>query len=103
MVLTRADWPVDKLDEALLVCDALCAHGPRYSSNGHLTFSVQAGEREAELRLHELEREGAEALLRDTRLPVVGNVLDQVADRVVVVNDEDGSDRVQIVLALSPS
>ncbi|HEY2632039.1 MAG TPA: hypothetical protein VGI26_06625 [Solirubrobacteraceae bacterium] len=103
MVLTRADWPVDRLEEAMLVCDALCAHGPRHANNGHLTFSMHADESEAEMRVYEFEREDAEALLRDTSLPVVGNVLEQVADRVSVVSDEDDPERVQIVIALSAS
>jgi serine/threonine-protein kinase RsbW len=102
MVLTRADWPVDRLDDAMLVCDALCAHAPAYASNGHLTFSLQADEMEAELRLHDLDREDAEALMRDSMLPVVGNVLEQVADRVSVQADEGGTS-VQIVIALSSS
>ena len=30
MVLARADWPLERLDDMLLVCDALSAHAPRY-------------------------------------------------------------------------
>jgi len=100
MVLTRADWPVDRLDDALLVCDALCAHAPTYASDGRLTFSLRADEREAELRVHDLDREDAQALLQDTKLPVVGNVLEQVADGVSV-QAEEGDVSVQIVIALS--
>lgn len=102
MVLTRADWPVDRLDDAMLVCDALCAHAPAYASEGRLTFSLQADEREAELRVHNLDREDAEALLRDVMLPVVGNVLEHVAERVSVQTYEGGSS-VQIVIGLSSS
>jgi len=100
MVLTRADWPVDRLDDAMLVCDALCAHAPAYASDGRLTFSLQANEREAELCVHDLDREDAEALLRDAMLPVVGNVLEHVAERVLVQTNEDGASA-QIVIALS--
>jgi serine/threonine-protein kinase RsbW len=100
MVLTRSDWPVDRLDDAMLVCDALCAHAPSYASDGRLTFSLVADEREAELRVHGLDREDTDALLRDAMLPVVGNVLERVADRVSVEAEEDGS-TVQIVIALS--
>jgi serine/threonine-protein kinase RsbW len=102
MVLTRADWPLDRLDDAMLVCDALCAHAPSYASDGRLTFSLVADEREAELRVHGLDREDTDALLRDAMLPVVGNVLERVADRVSVQAEEDGS-TVQIVIALSSS
>jgi hypothetical protein len=100
MVLTRAQWPVERLDDAILVCDALCAHAPAYANEGHLTFSVQADEREVELRVHDLNREEAEALLGDTMLPVVGNVVEQVADRVSVQAGEDGTGA-QIVITLN--
>jgi serine/threonine-protein kinase RsbW len=100
MALARADWPVDRLDDAILVCDALCAHTPAYAREGRVTFSLQTNEREAELRVHDLDAEDADALLRDTMLPVVGNVLEQVADRVTVQTDEDGVSA-QVVIVLS--
>ncbi len=102
MVLARADWPVDRLDDALLVCDALCAHAPAYASDGRLTFSVEADEREAELRVRDLMSEGAGALVRDAILPVVGNVLERIAERVSVEPEEHG-DGSQLVLTLSSS
>jgi serine/threonine-protein kinase RsbW len=100
MVLTRADWPVDRLDEALLVCDALCAHAPAYASDGRLTFSVQADEHEAELRVQELEPKGAEGLVSDAMLPVVGNVFERVAERVSVESNERSASP-QLVITLN--
>lgn len=102
MVLARADWPVDRLEDALLVCDALCAHAPAYASDGRLTFSVEANEQEAELRVRDLMSEGAGALARDAILPVVGNVFERVAERVSVEPEEHG-DGSQLVLTLSSS
>lgn len=99
MVLARADWPLDRLDDALLVCDAVCAHAPAYASDGRLTFSVQASEQEAELRVLDLIGDGAAQLVEDTMLPVVGNVLERIADRVSVEPEETG-DRTQLVLVL---
>jgi hypothetical protein len=103
MVLTRADWPVDRLDDALLVCDVLCAHAPAYASEGLLTFTVQADEREAELRVHDLDLKDAEALLRDAMLPMVGNVLEHVADRVWVEAVRESTTSAEIVVTLSSS
>jgi hypothetical protein len=99
MVLARADWPLDRLDEALLVCDALCAHAPAYARNGRLAFSVQGDEQEAELRVLELTEEGAAGLLQAAMLPVVGNVLEHISERVSVEPDEHG-DGSQLVLVL---
>jgi hypothetical protein len=100
MALARADWPVDRLDDALLVCDALCAHAPTYASDRGLTFSVEANGHKAELRVRELTCEGATALINDATLPVVGNVLEQVAERVSV-QPEDHGEGSQLVLTLS--
>jgi hypothetical protein len=100
MVLARADWPVDRLDDALLVCDALCAHAPTYASDGRVAFSVEASEHEAELRVRDLSSDGATALVRDAMLPVVGNVLERIAERVSVEPEEHGGGS-QLVLTLS--
>jgi hypothetical protein len=102
MVLARADWPVDRLDEALLVCDALCAHAPAYASDGRLTFSVRANEQEAELRALDLKDDGATRLIQDAMLPVVGNVLERVADRVSVEPGEQQKGS-QLIIVLSSS
>jgi hypothetical protein len=102
MVLARADWPVDRLDDALLVCDALCAHALAHASDARLTFSVQADEHEAELRVRELTAEGATGLVQDTMLPLVGNLLERIAERVSVEPEEYG-DGSQLVLTLSSS
>ncbi len=100
MVLARADWPVNRLDEALLVCDALCAHAPTYASDGGLTFSVGADKRAAELRVRDLTAEGAASLVQDAILPIVGNVLERVSERVSIEPEEDGEGS-QLVLILS--
>jgi hypothetical protein len=103
MVLARADWPVDRLDDALLVCDALCAHAPAYASDGRLTFSVQANEHEAQLRVGDLTADGATRLVRDAILPVVGNVLERIADSVSAELDEHGESSQLVLVLKGPS
>lgn len=103
MVLARADWPLDRLEEALLVCDSLCAYGggvPDISGCERLTFSIEAGEYEAELRVCELAPESAERLVLQAHLPLVGNVLERVAERISVQPDPMGPG-VRLVIALS--
>jgi hypothetical protein len=100
MVLARANWPLDRLDDALLVCDALCAHAPAYASEGQLSFSIAADEQEAELRVLDLVDGGAEALAKDSILPVVGNVLERIAERVSVQSDGQGEPS-QLLVVLS--
>ena len=99
MVLARADWPLDRLDDALLVCDALCAHAPAYAEDGKLSFSIGADAGEAELRVLNLVGDGAAALAKDAMLPVVGNVLERIAERVSVEPDEHGASS-QLVIVL---
>ncbi len=101
IVLARADWPVDGLDDALLVCDALSAHAPGHAQAGWVALSVRANEREAELRVGELRHAGAAALLRDATLPVVGNVLEGIAESVSVRAEPDGGSQLVLVLRFS--
>ncbi|HEY5261855.1 MAG TPA: hypothetical protein VIJ33_07055 [Solirubrobacteraceae bacterium] len=103
MVLARADWSVERLDDALLVCDALCAHAPAYATDGRLAFSVQADEYKAELRVLELTADGATGLVRDAMLPVVGNVLERIADSVSVEPEERGEGSQLVLVLKGPS
>jgi hypothetical protein len=82
MMLARADWPLDRLDDVLLVCDALSAHAFAYAGDASVTFSLQADEHDAELRVLDLVGDGASGLVKDAVLPVVGNVLERIAERV---------------------
>jgi hypothetical protein len=99
MMLARADWPLDRLDDMRLVCDALSAHAFAHSSNATLTFSIQANEHEAELRVLNLIDDGASGLVRDAVLPVVGNVFERIAERMSIGTGSDGEGS-QLVLAL---
>lgn len=99
MMLAHADWPLDRLDDMLLVCDALSAHAFAHSSDATVTFSIQAGEHEAELRVLDLTDDGAHSLVGDAMLPVVGNVIERIAERVSVEPGAHGEGS-QLVLAL---
>jgi hypothetical protein len=99
MMLARADWPLDRLDDMLLVCDALSAHAFSHSIDATVTFSIQADEHEAELRVLDLIDDGANGLLRDAMLPVVGNVLERIAERVSVEPGANGEGS-QLAIAL---
>jgi hypothetical protein len=99
MMLTRANWPLDRLDDTQLICDALSAHAFAHSSDTTVTFSIQAGEHEAELRVLDLKDDGASGLIRDAMLPVVGNVLEWIAERVTVESGACGKGS-QLIVAL---
>ncbi len=99
MMLARADWPLNRLDDMRLVCDALSAHAFAHSSDATLTFNIQANEHEAELRVLNLIDDGASGLVGDAVLPVVGNVLERIAERMSIRTGSDGEGS-QLVLAL---
>jgi hypothetical protein len=99
MMLARADWPLDRVDEAMLMCDALSAHAFAHAGGASVTFSIDAGEQEAELRVLGLSDSGASGLVEDALLPVVGNVIERIAERVSVEPGLHGAGP-ELVLAL---
>lgn len=100
MILVRADWPVDRLDDALLICDALAAHTPAYVRDGRLAFTVESGPGGVELRVEALADRGAQGLLSDAAVPGVGNVLERMSDEQQVIPGVDGSGE-ELVLRLT--
>lgn len=82
MLAARAQCPVDRLDDALLVADAIAAHAPGRTGNGHVTVYLRATDDGLELHVLELDAGGGDGLLADAALPGVGNVLERIADDV---------------------
>ena len=100
MLAARAQCPVDRLDDALLVADALAAHSQSHAADGHVTVALTAGAEGISLKVTELAKGGAKGLLQDASLPGVGNVLERIADEVRV-EAEDESDRESLFVRLS--
>jgi serine/threonine-protein kinase RsbW len=98
MVLARANCPMDRLEDAMLLCDALSAHAPTYAADGHLAFAVSAGGGELELRVGELAERSAARLMQDAVLPGVGNVLERTANQVRIEPADGGGE--ELVLGL---
>lgn len=92
MVLARADWPMDRLDDVLIVCDTLSAHAPAYAADGHLDFAMSTDGAGLKLRVGALAEQGAERLVADALVPGVGNVLERMTDELRRVPAADGSD-----------
>jgi hypothetical protein len=101
MVLARANCPMDRLDDALLICDALSAHAPDYARDGHLAFALNARAGEFELRVGELSEQGASRLVRDSVVPGVGNVLERMTDELRIEARASAGEHEELVLALS--
>lgn len=100
MLLTRADWPVDRLHDAMLVCDALSAHAPAYACDGTLAFHLIRHGKELELCVDELLSGGAQGIVRDATLPGIGNVLERIPKSYAAEPTASGS---RLKLVLSPN
>ena len=90
MLAARAQAPIDRLDDALLVADTVAAHGPDHARDGQVVVGLATTAGSLELTIGALRPDGARALLADAELPGVGNVLHRVADAVEVREDDDG-------------
>jgi serine/threonine-protein kinase RsbW len=99
MLAARAQCPIDRLDDALLITDAVAAHAPQQALNGVVVVVVYANEDGLELDVGPLRPDGAKALVAEAELPGVGNVLERVADEVEPgARAEDGTERLRIRL-----
>ncbi len=90
MLAARAQCPIDRLDDALLITDAVAAHGARFSADGRVNVSVRANGGSLVLTVAGLAPAGAEGLIEDADLPGVGNVLERVADELERGTSEAG-------------
>ncbi|MGK2938989.1 MAG: hypothetical protein ACSLFR_14470 [Solirubrobacteraceae bacterium] len=99
MLAARADCPVDRLDDALLLADAIAAHGPDQGADGRLRVHITASSEGLELQVGDLRDGGGAALLEAASLPGVGNVLERVADTVEVAEEPD---ELRLRLAFAP-
>jgi hypothetical protein len=100
MMLARADCPMNRLDDAMILCDALSAHAPAHAHNGHLAFTIHTDRQKIEMRVGELTEQGATKLLADAAVPGVGNVLERLSDELRIEPSLTGEQREELVLEL---
>lgn len=106
LLAARADFSIDRLSDAQLVSDALASHVPRHTVDGRVTVHVREAERSFELLIGPLVKGGGERLVRDTELPGLGPLLEQLSTELEVesVNAErEGVSGEALRLALGPS
>jgi serine/threonine-protein kinase RsbW len=89
MLTARADCPIDRLDDALLVADAIAARAASFSPDGrvHVRVNVELGS--LELLVGPLQPDGADDLIASAALPGIGNVLERVSDELEPERDLD--------------
>jgi serine/threonine-protein kinase RsbW len=82
MLAARAQCPIDRLDDAILLTDAVAAHAPVHARNGHVSSWSPPTTSASSCASPTCGPDGAQQLLADGDLPGVGNVFDRVADDV---------------------
>jgi hypothetical protein len=104
MLAARAQCPIDRLDDALLLTDAVAAHAPGHVADGSVTVVVRTGQDGLEMCVGPLKGGGAREMLEEASLPGVGNVFERVADAVEPGTAPDGAgDQLTIRLAFAPT
>jgi hypothetical protein len=101
MLGARAQAPIDRLDDAFVVADTVAAHSPDHTLDGTVVVALTTEEDGLELAVQDLRPNGARALLADADLPGVGNVLEQIADRIEVRGEGEAGEALVIRLGFS--
>ena len=86
MLAARADLPLDRLDDAVLVADLIAARAPAHVTSERIEVALEPGQRRLALRVGPLRDGGGRALIVDAAVPGVGNVIEQLADSVEVTS-----------------
>lgn len=81
---SRADLPLDRVHDALLLADALAARAPIHVPDGSVGLTVQSTPGRLEIRVGPLRSGSAERLLAGAALPEAGRVVERLADKVRV-------------------
>lgn len=84
MLAARADLPLDRLDDAVLVADIVAARAPAHVAAETVDVALASATRSLELCVGPLVAGGGRALLGDAAVPGVGNVIEQLADTLEV-------------------
>jgi hypothetical protein len=92
ILAARANCPIDRLDDALLVSDAVAAKAAAFADDGRVNVHVVADLGSVELCVGPLRADGAAQLIASASLPGIGNVLERVADELEPQPDGDSDD-----------
>jgi serine/threonine-protein kinase RsbW len=89
MLAARADFPLDRLADAVLVSDAIAAHAEGYMSGGDVCLAIEDGEGALDFRVGPLLEGGARGLLAELEVPGLGGSLERLVDKVNVEESPD--------------
>jgi serine/threonine-protein kinase RsbW len=79
VLAARAQLPLDRVNDAVLLTDAICAHACGHVVGDRITLSIATAPERLELRVGPLRPSGGSALVASASLPGTGNVVQQLA------------------------
>jgi len=94
----RAPLPMDRLQDALLIADAIAARAPAYATSERLPVSLRAGDGRLEMRVGPLREGGAKRVLDGAEVAGAVNVVERLSDAVSVRPGSSGVEYLVIVL-----
>lgn len=97
----RAPLPVDRLQDALLLADAIAAQAPAYTLAGDLPVSLRGADGRLELRVGPLRAGGAARVIEGAQVDGAGDVVRRLADEVRVRPASSGAE--YLILTLDSS
>jgi hypothetical protein len=90
MLAARADLPLDRLDDAMLVTDMIANRAQKHVLGPTVDVDMDPGIRSLSLRIGPLRAGGGRALVADAAVPGVGNVIEQLTDEISVSEGDQG-------------
>ncbi len=84
ILAARADFPLDRLADAVLVSDAIAAHASEYIAGGDVGVEIADGDGTLDFRIGPLGEGGAKGLLQEMEVPGLGQSLERLVDEVTV-------------------
>jgi serine/threonine-protein kinase RsbW len=84
ILAARADFPLDRLADAVLVSDAISAHASDYISGSDVGLVIEDGDGTLDFRVGPLHEGGGKSLLQQMEVPGLGHSLERLVDEVKV-------------------
>jgi serine/threonine-protein kinase RsbW len=84
ILAARADFPLDRLADAVLVSDAISAHASDYISGSDVGLVIEDGDGTLDFRVGPLHEGGGKSLLQQMEVPGLVHSLERLVDEVKV-------------------
>jgi serine/threonine-protein kinase RsbW len=84
ILAARAQLPLDRVQDAVLLADAICHHAPDHLLGDRITLSIATADAQLELRVGPLRPGGPARMVSQAALPGTGDVVQRLASATEV-------------------